>query len=84
MLQVYYWQRQASMPIILATGLGVVTDWYEDNGEYDISKTYSSNVLGNVVGKSLENSKFNTISPVVRESIINIYDRCYESKIGKR
>ena len=43
----------AGMPIIPATGLGVVTDWYEDNGEYAISKTYSSNVLGNVVGVNL-------------------------------
>ena len=74
----------AGMPIIPATGLGVVTDWYKDNGKYDISKTYSSNVLGNVVDKSLENSKFNTISPVVREFIINTYDRYYESKMGKR
>ena len=73
-----------SMPIIPATGLGVVTDWYKDNGKYDISKTYSSNVLGNVVDKSLENSKFNTISPVVREFIINTYDRLYESKMGKK
>ena len=72
------------MPITPATGLGVVTDWYKDNGKYDISKTYSSNVLGNVVDKSLENSKFNTISPVVREFIINTYDRYYESKMGKR
>ena len=72
------------MPIIPATGLGVVTDWYKDNGKYDISKTYSSNVLGNVVDKSLENSKFNTISPVVREFIINTYDRYYESKMGKK
>ena len=36
------------MPITPATGLGVVTDWYKDSGKYDISKTYSSNVLGNV------------------------------------
>ena len=72
------------MPIIPATGLGAVTDWYKDNGKYDISKTYSSNVLGNVVDKSLENSKFNTISPVVRELIINTYDRYYESKMEKK
>ena len=74
----------SGMPIIPATGLGVVTDWYKDNGKYDTSKTYSSNVLGNVVDKSLENSKFNTISPVVREFIINTYDRYYESKMGKK
>ena len=74
----------AGMPIIRATGLGIVTDWYEDNGEYAISKTYSSNVLGNAVGKSLQNSKFNTISSVVREFIINTYDRYYESKMGKK
>ena len=71
------------MPIIPATGCFDALIGYKDNGKYDISKTYSSNVLGNVVDKSLENSKFNTISPVVREFIINTYDRYYEGKMGK-
>lgn len=65
----------AGMPIIPATGLGVVSGWYKDNGKYDMAKAYSSNGLGNVVDNSLGNSKFNTISPVVRESI-SIYILC--------
>lgn len=65
----------AGMPIIPSTGLGVVSGWYKDNGKHDMAKAYSSNGLGNVVDNSLGNSKFNTISPVVRESI-SIYILC--------
>ena len=30
------------VPIIPATDLGIVSDWYKDSGKYDIAKAYSS------------------------------------------
>lgn len=30
------------VPIIPATDLGIVSDWYKDSGKYDIAKDYSS------------------------------------------
>ena len=29
------------VPIIPATDLGIVSDWYKDSGKYDIAKAYS-------------------------------------------
>ena len=37
-----------------------------------------------LLDNSLGNSKFNTVSLVVRESIVNTYDRFYESKIREK
>lgn len=75
MLQAYHWQQQAGMPIIPATGLGGVTDWHKDNGEYDVVKTTGGNIVGSVVDSKLGNKPY---SPIVCESFINLFEKVYE------
>ena len=70
----------AGIPIIPATGLGVVSGWYKDNGEYDVVKTTGGNIVGSVVDSKLG---YKPYSPIVRDSFINLFEKVYE-QIEKR
>ncbi|OOF37660.1 hypothetical protein [Rodentibacter heidelbergensis] len=65
----------AGMPIIPATGLGVMGDWAKD-GKYDVVKTTGGTLIGNVFDSKFSDKPY---APFIRESLINGLEKVYES-----
>lgn len=63
--------------------MGITSDKIK-NGDFNFNKTYSSNVISSAYEEILYVPSNTILNPIIKEVIINTYERFYDEKIDNK